>query len=261
MASYGINSFELSGGMHFNDISNNLIKLSKKYSIVLHNYFPVPLEPFVFNLASLRQDIAEKSMLHAKLAIDLSYAVGSKYYSFHAGYLLDPGSQELGNLIRLRKLNNRIDSKNIFIERVNELSKYAATKNIKLMIENNVLSSENYHNFKNNAFLMVDPEETKEILEKVDKNVGLLIDVAHLKVSANSLKFSATEYLVEFRNKTWGYHISDNNGLSDTNHPVDKNSWFWTNLNKNLDYYSLEIYNVEADCLNKQMNLVNSKLR
>jgi sugar phosphate isomerase/epimerase len=260
LSRYGFNAFELSGGKHLSDIAGALSKLSKKQKIVLHNYFPPPREPFVFNLASLQHDIVEKSMLHAKFAIDLSSEIGSKYYSFHAGYLIDPGSNELGGLIKVRKLNDRNECKRVFIDRVNELSRYAASKKVRLMIENNVLSSENYHEFKNNAFLMVDPEETSEILEKTDYNVGLLIDVAHLKVSAKSLGFSATDYLVDFSANTWGYHLSDNDGLRDTNYPVEKNSWFWKNIKKNLDYYSLEIYNVEPNELCKQLDLVNNYL-
>ena len=36
---------------------------------------------------------------------------------------------------------------------------------------------------------MVDQRETEEILAKTNENVGLLIDVAHLKVSAKTLVF------------------------------------------------------------------------
>ena len=35
---------------------------------------------------------------------------------------------------------------------------------------------------------MVDKTETEEVLQKTNDNVGLLIDVAHLKVSAKTLK-------------------------------------------------------------------------
>ena len=260
LSKYGIEAFELSGGVHLHDIANELSKQLGINKIVLHNYFPPPRDPFVFNLASLCPKIIEQSILHAKAAIDLSSDIGSSYYSFHAGYLIDPSVNELGMPIKGRKINDRRECKKLFIDRVNQLSKYAASKNVKLMIENNVLSYKNYQEFKNNAFLMVDPQETSEIIELTDGNVGLLIDVAHLKVSANTLGFSAVDYMNRFEGRTWGYHLSDNEGLMDTNHPIQKDSWFWQSMNKNLDYYSLEIYNASPEKLLQQLELVKDHL-
>ena len=236
-------------------LKKKLKEVSQDNYIVLHNYFPPAEQPFVFNLASLENSIVEKSMRHAKYVIDLSSMVGSKYYSFHAGYLIDPAVNELGKQIKNRKLNDRNESKELFIERVNELSIYAANKNIKLMVENNVLSYKNYHEFKQNPLLMVDQSETEEIIERTDSNVELLIDVAHLKVSANTLGFSAKDYLLNFMDTTSAYHLSDNQGLEDSNNLIKHDSWFWPYINTNLDYYSLEIYNVSAQTLKQQLEL------
>jgi len=251
----GINAFELYGGVYVSNVEEKLKEVSQDNDIVLHNYFPPAEQPFVFNLASLQNSIAEKSIKHAKYVIDLSSMVGSKYYSFHAGYLIDPAVNELGKRIKNRTLNDRNESKELFIERVNELSIYAANKNIKLMIENNVLSHKNYHEFKQNPLLMVDKSETEEIIEKTDSNVELLIDVAHLKVSANTLGFSAKDYLLNFIDTTLAYHLSDNQGQEDSNNLIKHDSWFWPYINTNLDYYSLEIYNVSAQTLKQQLEL------
>jgi len=43
--------------------------------------------------------------------------------------------------------------------------------------------------------------------------------------------------------------LSENNGFSDTNESFNKNSWFWKYLKKNLDYYSIEVYNTSIDNL------------
>ena len=51
------------------------------------------------------------------------------------------------------------------------------------------------------------------------------------------------------------FHLSDNNGESDSNNKIYPNSWFWKYLDKNLDYYSLEIYNANADELLDQYAL------
>lgn len=256
----GINSFELSGGTHVTDVELKLKNMAMSNSIVLHNYFPPPKKPFVFNLGSLDKSIVKESMRHAKLAIDLSSLVGSKYYSFHAGYLIDPKVDELGNKIKNRQINDRELSKAKFIHRVNELSDYAKLKNIQILIENNVLSKSNYEAFNNNPLLMVDYEETEEIISKTNHNVSLLIDVAHLKVSANTLSFSAENYISDFIEITSAYHLSDNIGFEDTNDPISGDSWFWPYITPKLDYYSLEIYNANAEILLQQLELTKEHI-
>jgi len=261
LASFGINAFELSGGLHVNEVNSALDNiLERQYHLSLHNYFPPPSNPFVFNLASQQEEIVEKSMMHAKCSIDLASEKGLNYYSFHAGYLIDPEVSELGQVIKKRTFNDRDDSKELFVNRVNQLSLYAAEKKVKLLIENNVLSFKNYQEFNNNPLLMVDSDETFEIMRETDKNVGLLIDVAHLKVSSNTLGFSAEEYLLNFEKSTCGYHLSDNNGLEDSNSPVTECSWFWPLITKSLDYYVLEVYNQSGDILKKQVDLTSQCL-
>ena len=57
------------------------------------------------------------------------------------------------------------------------------------------------------------------------------------------------------------YHLSDNDGESDSNQSISKDSWFWPDLIQKLDYYCLEIYDVSLSCLGTQINLTRSKLK
>jgi sugar phosphate isomerase/epimerase len=257
---YGITAFELSGGRYTEQIKEKLLSLSLSNNLAIHNYFPPHEFPFVFNLASLNAEIVDSSISHAKLAIDYAALTGSGVYSFHAGYLIDPRVKELGEKINKRLINPRDKSMDLFISRVNKLSEYAESKNVKLMIENNVLSQKNYLEFGDCPLMMVELEETAEIMEKTNENVGLLIDVAHLKVSAQTLGFSGQEYLQEFKSSASAYHFSDNNGLADDNNPVTEKSWFWPFINKDLDYYSLEIYENDGDLLKSQLELAKGVL-
>ena len=60
-----------------------------------------------------------------------------------------------------------------------------------------MVSNENLNNFKINPFLISEPKETSEFLKLFKKSeVNILLDVAHLKVSANSLKFKAEDFLM-----------------------------------------------------------------
>ncbi|WP_064791779.1 sugar phosphate isomerase/epimerase family protein [Shewanella woodyi] len=255
-----IKSFELSSGKYTNTFQADLIEVSKSFSVALHNYFPVPKEPFVFNLASFDREIVNKSLEHAKEAIKISAQAGAEFYSFHAGYLLDPQVSELGKRISKNRLNKRSAGLQQFIKHVNELAVFAKDFNVTLLIENNVISSKNFDSFGCNPLLMTEANETKFIFEQVPGNVKLLIDVAHLKVSANTLKFDPVKFLYEFSDITAGYHISDNNGLEDTNELFTEKSWFVEHIRKDLEYYSLEIYVSEIELLESQYVLLSKIL-
>ena len=104
-----------------------------------------------------------------------------------------------------------------FIENVNELALFAEELGATLLIENNVLSYSNYHYFNENPFLMVNAEECIKVMNETPDNVLLLVDVAHLKVSSNSLGFNKIQFLELVNSFIGAYHLSDNDGLSDSN--------------------------------------------
>ena len=254
----GIYDIELSGGEYEVDQIEKIItekKLHNSLNLQVHNYFPPPRSPFVFNLGSLNEEISKISMNHALNSIELASKLKSKYYSFHAGFLLDPQVKELGKKIKKRSTYNREISKNTFIERVNILAKFAETKNITLLIENNVLSSNNFEEFKENILLMVDEPECTEIMNRVRNNVKMLVDVAHLKVSSNSLNFDRISFLKKLDKWIFAYHLSDNDGNSDSNEKIRLDSWFWPYIKSNLDYYSIEVYGEDPEELVKQKEL------
>lgn len=251
---------ELSGGLFQENVKELLINLKSKGNIQLHNYFPPPEKPFVMNLASNDPKIVQITVKHIENAIQLASEIGTNIYSFHSGYLIDPKSNELGRRVQTQSLSNRKEALHSFIDNVNKLALYAKKLNTKLLIENNVLSNNNYKHFGENPFLMVDEKECKYVMENTLDNVFLLIDVAHLNVSANSLGFDKLEFLKVVDPWIRAYHLSENNGLSDTNESVRKNSWFWPYISKNLNYYSLEIYGKNPQQLFDQVKLTKSIL-
>ena len=89
----------------------------------------------------------------------------------------------------------------------------------------------------------------------------LLIDVAHLKVSANSLGFDRLKFLKSVYPWIRACHLSDNDGLSDSNESVKEDSWFWKHIPSNLDYYSLEVYGKNPIELAEQVKLTQSMLK
>ena len=107
---------------------------------------------------------------------------------------------------------------------------------------------------------MTDIKSTGEIVKNFDENLFFLVDVAHLKVSANTLNFNPREYLEIFKDKIGGYHLSDNNGLVDSNKEISKSSWFWPHLRNDLNYYTLEVYDQNPKVLFSQLELAQNKI-
>jgi sugar phosphate isomerase/epimerase len=256
----GISCVELSAGKYCPDIEARLEPYKDKCSFILHNYFPVPEIPFVLNLASLNDEVFAASYEHVRSAIAMAGRLESKYYSFHAGFLIDPKPSELGQRIGKRAFFDRDESAEKFVNAVNSLSKFAATQNVQLLVENNVCSPRNFDQFKEDPFLLSDPNGVKELFHNLDPSVRMLLDVAHLIVSANTLDYDTDDFITQCHEYIGGYHLSDNCGTVDSNEAFDDDSYFWKYLKNDLDYYSVEVYNEENVKLVELVNLVKEKL-
>ena len=66
----------------------------------VHNYYPPQKDSFL-NLASFDEKIAKALNIFIELLIFLKN-LGSKFYSFHAGFLLDPKVNDLGKSLLLQ---------------------------------------------------------------------------------------------------------------------------------------------------------------
>jgi sugar phosphate isomerase/epimerase len=256
----GCTCIELSAGRYSDTLFSDLKAIAHTVRFQIHNYFPPPKVPIVLNLASRDREVASATIEHIKKAIQWSTELGQSTYSFHAGFLMDPKVEELGKKVQPRTLFNRNEALAIFIERVNLIDEYALTHGVKILIENNVLSANNFQNFKSNPFLMTDANECIEVMRQTSNNVQLLVDVAHLKVSASSLGFDPVDFLVTCNDWIGAYHLSDNDGKRDSNEPLSNESWFWPHLRRDLDYYTLEVYNVTPTELALQLDLAKKQL-
>lgn len=253
-----INNIEFSSGKYDKDILRKIQKLNINSQI--HNYFPVPKEPFVVNLASTNDAVYKKTFNHLKKAINFSKKINANYFTFHAGFLIDPNVKDFGKSLSGKIVNQHSKCLNIFVKRLINISEYAKKKNVRILIENNVLTKNTSKKFNKNPFLMSDYKDTKKIMKMCKGKVGLLVDVAHLKVSSKTLNFDPNKYLIKLNKFIKAYHLSDNNGLSDQNRNVKKNSWFWKHIKKDVDFFTLELKDLRILNLKNQIKLVKEKL-
>jgi sugar phosphate isomerase/epimerase len=228
----GFSNIELSGGTNYYDgLEEDLFELKEHYKLNLlcHNYFPAHNEHFVLNLASLNNEIYQKSVDHYINAIRLSKKLGAGKYGLHAGYFVDIDVKEISKDLSGNGLFDKKKSMEKFCEGFNILKKEA--EGLPLYIENNVLTYSNYNIYKSiKPFMLLSNDEYLELKKKLDFN--LLLDIGHLKVSANSLRLDFYSQLEQMINTSDYIHLSENDGLQDQNRSLIKNSLLLNSLKK-----------------------------
>jgi endonuclease IV len=245
LAENNFQNIELSGGTeYYENFENDLLELKDKYSLNYrcHNYFPPPKKPFVLNLASLNDETFQMSFDHLQQVIALSNRLGADKFAFHAGFFIDIKLNEIGKKLSLDNLFDEKEAIERFCNAYSVIKKQA--KNVSLFIENNVFSKTNADTYGGeNPFMMTNFKEYKSLKEKIDFN--LLLDVAHLKVSAKTLRLDWEEEFENMISVSSYIHVSDNDGFHDLNNQLSKSSSLLSMLKqsdtKNKDF-TLEIY-------------------
>jgi len=230
---------ELSSSLSFSPAILEPIFHSKtKVNYLIHNYFPPPAVPFVLNLASNDPGTHRRSVNLCLEAIKLCADIGAPCYSVHAGFAME---MELGMLGKphLQKSAcstakaDREKAYQTFVESIRKLAKYAAEKQVSLLVENNVLAVENIASDGTFPLLLADVDEIKGFFNDLRcSEVALLLDVGHAKVCAETLQINLQSYFDELEPFIRCLHLSDNDGRRDSNHPFSTRSWFVPHLKK-----------------------------
>jgi sugar phosphate isomerase/epimerase len=231
IAKNGFNNIELSGGTKRDEGSvKKLLELKEKYNLTYrcHNYFPPPVDDFVMNLASDSSEIYTNTLNIINESIGLSETFRSDKYGFHAGFLTDISTNEIGKAVKGRALFDKDEALLRFKNRVETIAENNKS-DVQIYIENNVVSKNNFENFGGkNCFLMTSYDDIRQL--KKQFNFNLLLDIAHLYVSANTLGKNFSEEFSALNTLSDYLHISDNNGLSDQNKKLNKGSEIYNAL-------------------------------
>ncbi len=222
-----IKNIEIGPGEKFQkDIEKIISKF--KLNCLFHNYVFTSKRNFVINLASLNKSVLSRSIEFCKKGIELSKNIGAKIYSFHAGFRIDISDKlRLGKKLPRDKLAPYKKAYHIFVDSVRLLCNYAHTKNIRLAVEPNVITKSNLLDVKNRPVLICDMIECSRLLDDVgEENLGLLLDLGHLKVTSNILGFDKFEFVERLKNNIFIIHIHDNDGMEDEHKIIKKDFWF-----------------------------------
>ena len=250
-------SVEFSSGIPFEE--NLLEKMYRaKINKMIHNYFPAPSVPFVLNLASDNKSIREQSIKHCFNGIDISKKIYAPFFSIHAGFCIDPKPLELGNKISIKSKIERNVHFDIFIDSLKILVDYASVREVKLLIENNVIAKFNLKSQISNPFLCTESIEIIKVFDLIQSNyLGFLCDTGHLKVSSNTLGLNLNEEFGELLTLVNCVHHSDNNGLIDSNSLLNENYWFLPHFEKLKDiFHVIEVKNINVGQIFDQLSLL-----
>lgn len=233
----GIQDIELSGGtQYYESIVDDLVNLKEKYHLnfVFHAYFPPPKQDFVVNLASCNDKIYLQSIQHYKNTLELMEVLDCKVLSIHAGFIAEISPSEIGKEFNTKVIYSRTEAINRFTKAYKEIEELAGKVGITLYLENNVLSYTNYCKWNaQNYMLMTDYESIMEMKKLM--NFNLLLDMAHLYVSCNTLGLDFGRQCELLHQEIKWVHLSDNNGVLDEHKWLKEQSIIFRNF-INLDY-------------------------
>jgi sugar phosphate isomerase/epimerase len=184
------------------------------------------------------------------------------FYSVHAGFCFSASPEHLGQTITEACLIPKEEARRIFIRSLQNLADYARGRNVWIAIENHVVEARNLVKGENKYLLGATAEELLDLLASIQReNVGVLLDLGHLKISANTLGISPEKFIKDLSPRVIALHLHENNGITDEHSIIFRDSWFWKPIKENISkdiYCILEVNRIKAKEINKQVKLISS---
>ncbi|MDB4668879.1 sugar phosphate isomerase/epimerase [bacterium] len=253
------------GSNHCHQSNYNFIsEYPLKY--LVHNYFPIPEHPFVLNIASINNELRDKSINHIKKAIDFCYEHSAKLYTLHPGFLTDPdGSNKtdknydfVWNENKLHYANYNSAIKNMYTS-LDIIINYAKKNRIKIAIETE-------GSFKKNKHLLMQKPEEFEIFKQNYRpsDIGINLNIGHLNLAANAFNFDRISFVKSIQEYILAMELSHNNGIEDQHLPLVEKSWYWDIILN--DRYAntfkiLEFRNIKINLIQQNIKLFDEKSR
>jgi len=220
----GIRQFEFSYGGSDVDGLDETVHLDRERYLV-HNYFPPPEDPFILNLASPDEDIGRRSVNVAEEAIDLCNLVGASVYTIHGGFVADPSLSLKFRIEDIRQTKE--EARERFLRRLDRVLAYANDRGVSVAIENNVVAEHHRLEGRNPFFLFADEADFQWLMESVSSDdIGVLLDLGHLKVSSNVLDFDPRSTIEALEDDLLAVHLHDNDGRQDRHQPVSSDDYY-----------------------------------
>ena len=251
----GIRALEIGSNHCFEDSYDYLADYP--FSYLVHNYFPIPEEDFVLNLASSDKDIRSRSIDHVKKSIDFCDEIGAKLYTFHPGFLTDPqGSNPSSdnydfqwNETHLAKVDVSV-AKSLMYDSIDKIVGYSTAKTVRIAIE----TEGSLH--KRDHLLMQRPEEYEELFDRYSpQTIGVNLNIGHLNLAAIAFNFKKDAFVDQVQDYILAMELSHNDGIEDQHLPLQPNGWYWPliyearfdHVYKILEFRNIPIAEIKAN--------------
>ncbi len=222
-AKAGLKNVELGSSHKFTE---NLSPASFRrygFNLLCHHYFPPPEDPLIINLASQDKATLKRSREQLKKSIDFCASLGIDLFSVHAGFRTDPNEILVFQGKKAAPYERALAT---FIESVEEINSYAEERKVRIAVENNVLAEYNMVDKQNPYLLLCQAEEFEAFFAGItSRNVGVLLDLGHLNVTANSMGFDRYDFIKRVKDRVFALHVHENNGLVDEHKEINETGW------------------------------------
>ena len=231
LARIGIRNISLSGGTSYSDnILKKLKDLKKKFSLnmLIHNYFPPSKKDFVLNIASNNKATRLKSINFVKKSINLARDLGIDCYTLHPGYAIELHPAQKSDYFiadNSQSISPELASANMF-ESLSEIREDAVKQGVRIGLENLFPID----NAPDSSLLSI-PADIIQFLDyfSKDDNIGSLLDLGHLSISANYFGFNKDQFIEtlsrEYQHKILEIHLSGNDGKKDQHTLLAPDCW------------------------------------
>jgi sugar phosphate isomerase/epimerase len=223
-AAAGLRTVELGATLGYLDGMEPHLFKRYGFDFIVHSYFPPPRERIVVNLASQDAAVLDRSRRQIKGSIDFCHALGVDCFSFHAGFRVEPDEnftfKEDGSAVAYDVAFETL------VESVKEINAYALSKGVRIAVENHGMPEKELTHGKNLTYMLCEAWEFERLWEAVpSNNIGMLLDLGHLKVASQSLGFDKEDFVDRVKERVLSVHVHDNNGRADEHREVTEKSW------------------------------------
>jgi len=190
----GINNIEI-GSVHEykKDYYSILSKFKQDNNFIIHTFFPPTKKQIMINPAGTKK---EEALKIGKNAIDICRKIDSDLYTIHGG-----ASVDFDDDMNFSNPQDRDVAVNNAIETLQNLNDYGNQNGVRVGIETSLA--------KGDKFLFTDQRDYDLLFKNCNKNMGVLIDVAHFCVSSDIIGFDKRKFVDRFQNRIFEFHCHD----------------------------------------------------
>lgn len=209
------------------DQKEQLLGLPARF--LVHNYFPVPAQGLVVNIASAAPDIRAASLRHVLNSLNFCAEMGAELYTFHPGFVTDPSGVSLAKSnydFRFEqgspKGSQHQQAGETMLRGIETIVERARRRGVRVAMESEGSVRKKGH------LLMQTPAEFERLLRRfAPDELGVNLNIGHLNLASAAFGFAKEELVAVVASHMVAIEMSHNYGQDDDHLPLQKDGWYW----------------------------------